>query len=98
MAGRSLLFWLWLLNSLLCILTNKPLFCSFIVFKKLNDSLEKTIRITVTNSEYEGYQYLKVFSPLASKREMMKKLKEYTSAEKIITFGSIEDEYDVYYK
>ena len=66
------------------------------LFKKLNDSLEKTIRITVTNSEYEGYQYLKVFSPLASKREMMKKLKEYTSAEKIITFGSIEDEYDVY--
>lgn len=66
------------------------------LFKKLNDSLEKTIRITVTNSEYEGYQYLNVFSPLASKREMMKKLKEYTSAEKIITFGSIEDEYDVY--
>ncbi len=31
MVGRSLPFWLWSLNSLLCILTNAPLLCSFIV-------------------------------------------------------------------
>lgn len=66
------------------------------LYRKLNNRLSGTIRITVTNSEYKGYQYLKIFSPLASKREMMKKLKERTGAEKIITFGSIKDEYDVY--
>lgn len=32
MVGRSLPFWLWLLNFLLCILTNAPFFCSFIVY------------------------------------------------------------------
>ena len=31
MVGRSLPFWLWSLNSLLCILTNALLLCSFIV-------------------------------------------------------------------
>ena len=31
MAGKSLPFWLWSLNHHLCILTNVPLLCSFIV-------------------------------------------------------------------
>ena len=31
MVGRSLPFWLWSLNRHLCILTNVPLLCSFIV-------------------------------------------------------------------
>ena len=64
--------------------------------RTLNDRLEGTVRITVIKSEYEGYLYLKVFSPLASKREMIKKLKDYTGSNKVITFGSIKGEYDVY--
>jgi hypothetical protein len=42
------------------------------------------------------HPYLKVFSPKASKQEMMKKLKEYTKAENVVTFGSVKGEYDVY--
>ena len=64
--------------------------------KKLHAALHDSVRITVTASEYDGYPYLKVFSPKASKQEMMKKLKEYTKAEKVVTFGSIKGEYDVY--
>ena len=40
--------------------------------------------------------YLKVFSPQASKQNMMEKLKEYAKAEDVITFGSIKGQYDVY--
>lgn len=64
--------------------------------KKLHTNLGESVRISVSASAYEGYLYLKVFSPLASKHEMMKKLKMHTGAEKIITFGSIRGEYDVY--
>ena len=40
--------------------------------------------------------YLKVFSPKASKENMMSKLKEHAVTEKVITFGSIRGKYDVY--
>ena len=50
----------------------------------------------MTASEYEGYSYLKVFSPLASKEHMLVKLKAHTGCEKIITLGSIQGKYDVY--
>ena len=62
----------------------------------LSKELEGAVRITVTPSEYEGYNYLKVFSPLASKQEMMKKLRAYTGITETVTFGSIKGEYDVY--
>ena len=32
----------------------------------------------------------------AAKKEMIKKLKEYTGADRTVTFGSIKGEYDVY--
>lgn len=63
---------------------------------KLNERLGGMARITVTASEYDGYQYLKVFSPLASKQHMLVKLKEHTGCEKVVTVGSIEGQYDVY--
>lgn len=62
----------------------------------LRNTLGSSARITVSDSEYEGYQCLKVFSPLASKHNMMSKLKKYTDSEKILTFGSIKGKYDVY--
>ena len=64
--------------------------------KRLDEVLGEKVRITVSLSEYKGFLYLKVFSPLASKHEMMKKLKAYTGAEKIVTIGSIKGGYDVY--
>ena len=64
--------------------------------ERLKAQLGDSVRITVSESGYEGYLYLKVFSPLASKQEMMKKLKARTGAERVVTFGSIKDQYDVY--
>ncbi|MBQ8135712.1 MAG: HAD hydrolase family protein [Clostridia bacterium] len=63
---------------------------------KLNAYLGGSIRITTDSCGYEGYLCLKVFSARASKQEMMKKLQEHTGAEKVVTFGSIKGEYDVY--
>lgn len=47
-------------------------------------------------AEYEGYTYLKIYSKEASKANMLKKLKERVQSEKVVTFGSVEGEYDVY--
>ena len=63
---------------------------------RLCDELGENARITVTASEYEGYSYLKVFSPLASKERMLVKLKAHSGCEKVVTLGSIEGKYDVY--
>ena len=68
----------------------------FEIKRRLDKALGEKVRLTVSLSEYKGFLYLKVFSPLASKHEMMKKLKAYTGAEKIVTIGSIKGEYDVY--
>lgn len=64
--------------------------------EKLKKDLGDNVRMTVSDSEYEGYIYLKVFSPKASKGEMMKKLIARTGAQKVVTFGSVKGEYDVY--
>ena len=67
-----------------------------ILKRKLLTSLENNIRVTVSNSGYKGYNCLKVFSSKATKHEMIEKLREHTGAEKVVTFGSIKGEYDVY--
>lgn len=64
--------------------------------KNLNEQLNGLARITVFNSEYQGFSYLKVFSPLASKERMMERLREHTGCEKVVTFGSVKGKYDVY--
>ena len=66
MAGRSLPFWLWSLNRHLCILTNVPLLCSFIVdfLKILDNKYPKSdkIRLVLDNlkvhSSEETRKYL----------------------------------------
>ncbi len=68
----------------------------FLLERKLRQKLGASARISLSDSEYEGYMYLKVFSPNASKENMMTRLKEYTGAEKAVTFGSIRGKYDVY--
>ena len=62
----------------------------------LHNTLRTGARITISDSEYEGYQYLKVFSPEASKKKMMNALKSYIKTDKMITIGSIDGEYDVF--
>lgn len=64
--------------------------------KQLDHELSDLARITVADSEYEGYQYLKVFSPIASKEHMLVKLKTHTGCKKAVTIGSIAGKYDVY--
>ena len=68
----------------------------FLLERKLRQRLGASARISLSDSEYAGFMYLKIFSPLASKENMMSKLKEYAGAEKIVTFGSIRGKYDVY--
>ena len=63
---------------------------------RLRKQLGERIRISISDSEFEGFMYLKVFSPEASKQNMMKRLREYANAEDVITFGSIKGQYDVY--
>ena len=64
--------------------------------EQLDHELSDLARITVADSEYEGYQYLKVFSPIASKEHMLVKLKTHTGCKKAVTIGSIAGKYDVY--
>lgn len=68
----------------------------FLLERKLRQQLGASARISLSDSEYEGFMYLKVFSPLASKENMMIMLKEYADADKVVTFGSIREKYDVY--
>lgn len=65
---------------------------------KLESELGDHLRITVTRSKYEGFLFLKVYSIMASKHKMLIQLQKYAGTDKIITFGSIEGEYDVYIK
>ena len=71
-------------------------FSTFMLEGKLRKQLGERIRISISQCEFEGFMYLKVFSPLATKQNMMEKLKEYAKAEDVITFGSIKGQYDVY--
>jgi hypothetical protein len=68
----------------------------FLLERKLRQQLGVSARIIISDSDYEGFMYLKIFSPLASKQNMMSKLKEYAGVEKIVTFGSIKGKYDIY--
>lgn len=61
----------------------------------LHERLGEKVRTRITDSVYEGYFYLKIFSPLATKQNMLEKLKEYTGVKKVITFGTERGEYDV---
>ena len=68
----------------------------FLLERKLRQQLGVSARISISDSEYEGFMYLKIFSPCASKENMLLKLKEYAGAERVVTFGSIRGKYDIY--
>ena len=64
---------------------------------QIGERLGKAVRIVLASAgEYPGYTYLKVYSADACKANMLKILQERTGAEKVVTFGSIPGQYDVY--
>ena len=64
---------------------------------RIDGEIGDAVRIVLSPAaEYEGYTYLKIYTKQACKANMLKILKERTGAEKIVTFGSIPGEYDVY--
>lgn len=69
-----------------------------ILYKALcKGNIARDARINLSESaEYPGYTYIKIYSKNASKKHMIEKLKKYTGAENVITFGSVEGEYDIY--
>lgn len=55
------------------------------------------VRMTLNPaSEYEGCAYLKVYSRDACKENMLNILRQRIGVERVITFGSIPGQYDVY--
>jgi len=61
------------------------------------ENIASETRINLSKSaEYPGYTYLKIYSKEASKKNMTEILKKYADAENVITFGSVEGEYDIY--
>ena len=67
------------------------------IAEQIRNTLGTRVRLTLSPaSEYPGYTYLKVYSPDATKANMLKILQTRTGAEKVVTFGSIPGQYDVY--
>ena len=50
------------------------------------------------SEEYKGYTYLRIYSKKATKENMIDYIKEITRTNKVITFGSIQDKYDIIIK
>lgn len=69
-----------------------------ILYKKLClQGVDSVSRIVVSDaSEYERCSYLKIYSSLASKQNMLDILKKRINIEKTVTFGSIREEYDIF--
>lgn len=60
-------------------------------------NIAKDTRINLSESvEYPGYTYIKIYSKNASKKHMTERLKKLANAEKVVTFGSVEGEYDIF--
>lgn len=52
--------------------------------------------IKYDSKDYLGYSYIKIYNKNATKEKMIEYLKEFTSIEDVVTFGTIKDQYDVY--
>lgn len=52
--------------------------------------------ITYPSKDYPGYAYIKIYNKNAAKENMIPYLKTYTGLEKVVTFGTIPNHYDVY--
>lgn len=67
------------------------------IARRIEETLGHGVRVVLyPASEYEGCTYLKVYSRDACKTNMLKILQKRIGAERVITFGSIPGQYDVY--
>ena len=68
-----------------------------IIAGRIRQVLGTSVRVMLyPASEYDGYTYLKVYAANACKANMLKILQKRIGAERVITFGSIPGQYDVY--
>lgn len=59
--------------------------------------LPERLRVIMYDSiDYPGYSYIKIYNKNATKENMIAYLKEFTSLDKVVTFGTIKNQYDVY--
>ena len=67
-------------------------------YKKLEETgfMDQLRVIMYDSTDYEGYAYIKIYNRNATKENMIKYLQSYTGLEKVVTFGTIKDQYDVY--
>lgn len=67
-------------------------------YKKLGEAhfAEQLRIVTYESTNYPGYSYIKIYNKNATKENMIKYLKEYTSLTDVVTFGTIKDQYDVF--
>lgn len=62
-----------------------------------NAGISEQLRIvTYDSTDYTGYSYIKIYNKNATKENMIKYLKDYISINDVVTFGSIEGQYDVF--
>lgn len=66
-------------------------------FKLMASEFGKQLRIiTYDSKDFKGYSYIKIYNKNATKENMIAYLKEVTAIEDVVTFGTIEEQYDVY--
>ena len=67
-------------------------------YKRLEDEgFTELLRIiSYDSADYVGYSYIKIYNKNATKENMIMHLKELVSMENVVTFGTIEGQYDVY--
>lgn len=65
--------------------------------KLVNEGLLEELRIvTYPSHDYPGYSYIKIYNKNATKENMIRYLKQLTGLEKVVTFGTIPGQYDVF--
>lgn len=63
----------------------------------MEKGLTKSLRvITYDSTDYSGYSYIKIYNKNATKENMIEYLKDYTEINDVVTFGTIEGQYDVF--
>lgn len=64
--------------------------------KLVNEGYDKRFKVlTYASDEYRGYSYMKIYNKNASKENMLLYLKENYKIEKMVTFGTVPNKYDV---
>lgn len=63
----------------------------------MEEGLTTSLRvITYDSTDYPGYSYIKIYNKNATKENMIEYLKDYTEINDVVTFGTIEGQYDVF--